>query len=180
MGLFRMSLIAVLALQSALALAANKAIPHCLDQNQVMDVDNQKVLTWKSSTQNQWPGQGSRARAFVRGFVTRVFADRNGHDHFEIQIGRSTREVLEVVYNQDFGQLPPIQLGVEVSACGDYITSIAPTPRYEASPSGAIIHWVHFSNSARHEDGFVTVNGELYGDHGGQPSGAPNPRGRRH
>jgi len=132
----------------------------CMDGGKVLPVDNQVVLRWKSNTQNGW-----HARAHVEGTISRIFPVRNDHDHFEIQIGPNRDDVLEVVYNNHFGALPEVREGDRVEACGDFINAFDQNGPYSASPSGAIIHWVHMNPKNRgHEHGYVLVNGEMYGN----------------
>jgi hypothetical protein len=128
----------------------------CLDKGRVLDVMNEQVIKWKSSTANAF-----LARAKVQGLVDEVFPDHNGHRHFSVKIGPNNSDHIEVVYNLSFGKMPLANIGDEVQACGDYITSIAQTGSYPPSPDGAIIHWVHRS-TGRHDSGYVILNGSKY------------------
>lgn len=133
--------------------------PECLRKGQAIPIDDQQVINWKNSTPNQFLD-----RAHVQGTITRVFPDKTGHAHFEIKIGNEPTDVLEVIYNQEFGKLSDVTVGATVEACGDYITSNKKAGGYEASPSGAIIHWVHFSKDVnKHASGFVVINGNVFG-----------------
>lgn len=137
------------------------ADPDCLDKKNKMAINNAEVIQWGKSTPNAW-----KARAYVTGKVSRVFPARNDHDHFEIRLGNGTGEVIEVVYNQHFGKLPELKEGMMITACGDYITSTEQTGPYPPSPSGSIIHWIHYNPGDRgksHEHGFTVVDGKLYG-----------------
>lgn len=150
-----------------MATSAFSASPPCLDSDgNSMEIDNASVIQYKYTTRN-----GYLARAYVQGEVTRVYPDRNGHDHFSILFSSensSKGETLEVVYNKEFGRLPRIQVGMRVEACGDYITSFARNRGYPPSPDGAIIHWVHWNPSGRgHKSGFLVVDGVVYGQEGG-------------
>jgi hypothetical protein len=152
----------------------------CMDRNQVMPVNNQQVIAWKVSP--SFPN-AFKARANVEGVVLGIFPDRNGHDHFIIQIGPNPRtDVLEVVYNNDFGALPTIQKGQQVHACGDFIKSIAQTGPYPPSPAGAIVHWVHQNpNGGGHEHGYLTIDNVMYGigpDQGHRPDQGQRRRRR--
>ncbi len=143
----------------------------CMDRNQVMPLNNQQVLMWKANPQVP---NAFKSRANVTGIVLGIFPDRNGHDHFIIQIGPNVRtDVLEVVYNNDFGSLPPVQKGMQVHACGDFIKSVAQTGPYPPSPAGAIVHWVHQNpNGTSHEHGYLTLDNVMYGigpDQGHRP-----------
>jgi hypothetical protein len=126
--------------------------------------NNDQVLHWKVNSKNQF-----RDRARVQGKIVRVYPDRNGHEHFSIQIGPQSTDTVEIVYNQQFGAVPDPQVGVEVEACGDYITStaVSPAPRggsYPASPDGAIVHWVHFAPArSGHTSGYLVIGGVLTG-----------------
>ncbi len=138
---------------------ANSPIPDCLDHGTAVPVDNAEVIRWKTTTPNQ-----TLERAHVEGTVDRVFPTRNGNNHFEIKIGPNADDTLEVVYNSNFGALPSLHEGMTIEACGEYITSMQAADGYEASPSGAIIHWVHrTTNETKHEGGYIAVEGKLFG-----------------
>ncbi len=139
-------------------------LPPCLNnQGQVMSVNNEQVLGWKTSTQNLW-----RDRGYIRGTIVGINMVNNTHLHLEVFIGPAgsepTREnEIEVIYNQDFGEAPwHPRIGASVTACGDYITSTE-AARYPASPDGAILHWVHKSNNPRHPNGFFMIDNVMYG-----------------
>jgi hypothetical protein len=170
------------AMGTSAAWAADEPLPACLKGKVPLAIDNEQVLNWKKSTKNQYLDRG-----FVSGVVVDVYQDRNSHDHFEIMIGKDRSEILEVVYNKSFGALPPIRVGMRVEACGDYITSNQPTAKYpKPSPAGAIIHWVHMNPSGGHEDGFLRIDGKLYGHRVGgavrtepQPVKAPGKKSKK-
>ncbi|MEN9722832.1 MAG: hypothetical protein RJB38_818 [Pseudomonadota bacterium] len=146
--------VVVLGVVGSPAQARLSEIPHCEGKNgQPLAVDNARVVQLKTTTPNQF-----LERARVEGRVIRLLQSRPSHEHFEIQIGSRPQDTLEVVFNRDFGR-PAVKVGDDVEACGDYITSNAPTQRYQASPSGAIIHWVHENErGGAHPDGYVVVN----------------------
>ena len=129
--------------------------------------NNSQVLEWKSEAQNQF-----EARGHVQGQIVRVYPDRNGHEHFAIQIGPNPTDTVEIIYNQDFGPVPAPTVGLPVEACGDYITSVGPSPgpngqTYPASPDGALIHWVHMApGRSGHNSGYLVVGGVLTGQQG--------------
>lgn len=142
------------------AFAAN---PPCISNGKAIDVINQQVLNWKHTTQNQF-----LARAHVAGKIDAIFSDHSGHNHFSIVIGPQSTDTLEVIYNESFGTLPHLAVGMTVEACGDYITSNAATSSYPPSPDGAIIHWIHRNPSGHgHESGYVAIDGALYGQGNG-------------
>ncbi|MBC7690562.1 MAG: DUF3465 domain-containing protein [Methylotenera sp.] len=166
-------LILVSSFTSSLAFATD-AIPNCMDQGNVLPINNPQVLVWKTTTANKW-----QVQTHVEGNVATVYPDRNGHGHFSIQIGPNRTDTLEVVYNQDFGSIPAIRVGEKVEACGVYITSIA-ADEFPKSPDGAIIHWVHRNPKGRgHDDGYLAIDGILYGQGDGNSHGNGNNNGGR-
>jgi hypothetical protein len=121
--------------------------------------NNRQILHWERTTQNQY-----RDRGHVVGDIVEIYPDKNGHEHFAIQIGPNDSDRIEVIYNQDFGYVPETQIGMQVEACGDYITSTEQAGPYPPSPDGAIIHWVHRApNERRHPSGFLMIDGQVYG-----------------
>ena len=131
----------------------------CKDGNKDLAINETDILNWKLTSANQFA-----ARGHIDGKIYAVYPDKNGHDHFGVQFGTDSQETIEVIYNISFGALPELKISDDVEACGDYITSNAPTGKYPASPDLAILHWVHRSNSpAQHGNGFVKVNGVIYG-----------------
>ncbi|RYZ81232.1 MAG: DUF3465 domain-containing protein [Proteobacteria bacterium] len=134
----------------------------CMDgSTRMQSYNNEQVLSWKKSTPNAWHGRG-----FVNGAVSEVVDSTPGHFRFVVKIGPKSSDLLEVVYNSAFGALPELRPGTPVAICGDFINAFERSGRYPPSPAGAIIHWVHGSNSKRHEDGFVAVNGTIFGQDG--------------
>jgi hypothetical protein len=137
--------------------------PECQGDNGPIPVNNAQVLQWKTSTPNQFLG-----RAHVQGVLTQVYPDETGHNHFEITMGGVSSDTVEIVYDMDFGQLPNLQVGMQVEACGDFINSYAQAGHYAPSPDGAIIHWVHRTNGdGNHAAGYLILDGTLYGQGGG-------------
>jgi hypothetical protein len=144
---------------SANAFLDRAEMPVCLDDGQEMQIDNDQILKYKSDTKNQF-----QARGFIEGTVIAVPEVMNKHDHFAISIGPGPKDTIEVIYNNnpEFGPMPSVQPGDPIVVCGDYITSYAKSGRYEASPEGAIIHWVHYNPGNRdnvHEHGFIYFSG---------------------
>ena len=142
---------------------SNGAVPECMDKGAALNVDNAEVLKMETTTANQFLSRGH-----VQGTVEQMFPDATGHRHFSLKIGPNPGDHIEIIYNLSFGEMP-VKVGDNVEACGDYITSNAPSGGYKASPDGALLHWVHKSTSS-HDQGFVIVNGQLYG----QGSGSGN------
>jgi len=139
---------------------ASDRIPPCLDGSASLPIDNEQAIEWRNNTPNQF-----ERRAHIEGRVSQVFNERSSHSHFEIQIGANQNDVIEVIYNKVFGKLATPYVGMTVEACGDYITSFARAGSYPPSPSGAIIHWVHYNyRNDGHKDGYLVLEGDLYGD----------------
>lgn len=144
--------------------------PNCRGEEGVaaLPIMNAQVLEWKK-TKN-----GPFRRARVEGYVVELNKVRKTHYHFIIHLiqGGKLEPVapkdktaqLEVIYNSAFGNLPKIEPGQWVEACGDYKTHKSGPG---ASPAGAFIHWVHFNpgdrDGGKHPDGYVAINGSLYG-----------------
>jgi hypothetical protein len=149
------------------------SVPPCLSQKGApLSENNAQVLQWKTSTPNQYLDRG-----FVHGTLVQVLPQATGHLHLDVYLGQpggtGGRDTdLEIIYNEDFGavnaQLKP---GMDVWACGDYITSSAQSGPYPASPLGAILHWVHKAMNGNHQSGFLMIDGQLYG----QMNAAPRP-----
>lgn len=152
---FLLTGISVLFLSTALA----SETPDCIARNQQLPVNNEQVIHWKQSTRD-----GYKDRGHIHGTLTSVYKDKSGHRHFQVTIGDGSGETIEIIYNQEFGAIPKeaLQIGAEVESCGDYITSNK-RGKYQPSPDGAIIHWVHKSTNTRHDSGYVMINGEVFG-----------------
>lgn len=142
-----------------------KGLPDCLDSDRrpIEGNNNEEVLRWKVDSKNQY-----RDRALVVGKFVKVLLDRPSH--LQIAVDLSTdgsgriQDQIEVIYNKEFGPVNGLTPGALVAACGDYITSRDQAGPYPPSPVGAIVHWVHKSNAPqKHSDGFVAVDGNVYG-----------------
>ena len=150
-----------------LALATD-AIPPCEVHSSLLPIDNANALHLEKTTANQYTTQ-----AHVEGLITTVYPNRNGHNHFAIQLGDDASQGIEVVYSIAFGALPQLTPGMKVEACGEFINSDAPTSQYPASPMGAIIHWVHTNlkqGANAHPSGFIVIDGALFGEKVGKSS----------
>lgn len=131
----------------------------CLDwHGNELPVDNVAVIILKTSTPN-----GFKTRARVNGFIGKVYPATAGHIRFQVLIDE--HEGIELVFNTGFGPLPKLKAGLEVEACGDYITATEQA-KYPPSPDKAIIHWLHRSTS-EHPSGYVKIKGKLYGQGAG-------------
>jgi len=131
----------------------------CLDNShQVMGYNNTQIVTWETTTKDQFHDRG-----MVTGQITTIYPNQTGHTHFAISLGSG--QGIELIYNDEFGALPKLSVGMTVSACGDYIT-VGPHAHLP-SPMPAIIHWVHYNpgtrDGGRHPGGFLVINNQAYG-----------------
>ena len=134
------------------------AAPDCMVKDRVLPVINEQVLQWKKQTPNQW-----KSRGHIEGTLTKIYPNKSGHIHIQVQIGQNSYETIEVIYNTKFGNVKDMHVGSQVEACGDYITSKAMSGNYRKSPDGAILHWVHESTRPSHESGYMMIDGTVYG-----------------
>ncbi len=133
------------------------------DQRRSLPFLNQQVLQWRANSPNQ-----TTKRALIEGVVVADAPDTPKHTRFFISIDHDPRTVeIEVIFNDEFADLPQVKPGQQVIACGDYITSKKDTNRYPASKAGAIIHWLHYNpgdrDGGRHPHGFLLIDGIPYG-----------------
>ena len=155
-GILLLALVLGISLHRSSAAAPTDQVPDCPG---APSANNAQVLQWKTSTQNQFTSRGH-----VQGTIQRIFPDHSGHHHFELALGSSPGDDVEIVFNEGFGTTPPLRSGMSVEACGDYITAYAASGGYPPSPDGALIHWVHRSdNPGRHPSGFLVIDGTVYG-----------------
>jgi len=155
--------VAVLGMLFSLPAHAYTTPPACLDDNgSVIAVIDDQVVQWKTSEPN-----GQLLRAHISGPIVKLYPNQSGHAHFSVKIGTGPKDTLEVIYNLSFGAIAHVAVGMQVEACGDFINSYAPENGYQASPDGAIIHWIHKSDSQSHKGGFLEINGVLYGQGNG-------------
>ena len=140
-------------------------VPSCMYSGHSVDFNEDQVIGWKAQGRSQFHGWGH-----VRGVLTQVYSgpneDSGPHEHFQVEIrdDRGDSTTLEVIYNQVFGRLPSLHEGMSVEACGEYITSNRPTKRYQPSPDGALLHWVHQNpKNPEQRSGFLILDGKMYG-----------------
>lgn len=135
--------------------------PICVrKKGQTLEINAAEVIHWKHNTPNQYENRGH-----IQGNISKVYDNKNGHRHFEVTFhDKSDEDTIEIVYNESFGAMPELQLGMNVEVCGDYITATDVSGPYPPSPDGAILHWVHENPSGKgHPDGFVIIEGTVYG-----------------
>lgn len=130
-----------------------------MDRGRNISYNNAEILEWKVRSRS-----GFKARGHILGRLLKQYPSKKGHTHYQIHIGKNQRDTIELVYNTEFGEMPPLKVGMTVEACGDYITSTQKNGPYPASPDGAILHWVHINPGVQgHEHGYVLMDGKLTG-----------------
>jgi len=156
---------------STFNLFAADTVPTCMASGQTLNVNNDQVINWKNTTANQF-----HSRAHIKGKLVTLYPDHSGHHHMEVLIGPNNQDTVEVIYNVAFGQMPTLNPGAMIEACGDFITAKSQSGPYPASPDGAIVHWVHKAPNSGHESGYVVVDGVVCG----QNTGSASPKPPRH
>jgi hypothetical protein len=163
------SFLLVFLLSLNVATASN--VPDCLDSfGRPMPDSNENVLRMMQSFEPQL-----RDRGYIRGVLVEVMQERPTHIHLDVFLGAGHHEKrgvdldIEVIYNKSFGairrELPP---GLEVIACGEFINGSKKPDR----TVGAKLHWVHMATRPGKAQGYLMIDGELYG----QEHPRSNPR----
>lgn len=87
--------------------------------------------------------------------VTKILPDdTSGLPHQKWQTRLSNGKVVTIVYNSDMGDRVPVEIGDKFSVGGQYIYY----------PNGGVVHWLHDDPRGRRPDGYVFLNGIIYGD----------------
>jgi hypothetical protein len=127
----------------------------CLDGKETLQIDNNKAVNIKLFQEH-----GFKTRAYLKGFAIKETENRQGHTHIEVDLNLSSEDnddQIELIFNNQYGDLPDIKGGEEVIMCGDYIVD-------HYSKNKAVIHWVHKSpNQKKHNHGFIIINNVVYG-----------------
>lgn len=79
--------------------------------------------------------------------------DTQGRPHQKWVVALANGRTLLSVYNSDMGERIPLKVGDTVSMGGQYIWD----------RSGGLIHWLHHDPKGRRPDGWVELNGVVYG-----------------
>lgn len=80
--------------------------------------------------------------------------DTSGSQHQKWQAKLSDGSMITVVYNSDMGVRVPIKVGDHFGVGGQYIQT----------GSTGLVHWVHDDPKHVRPDGYVYLNGIVYGD----------------
>ncbi len=93
-----------------------------------------------------------RPIVFVEGVIKEILPeDKYGRPHQKFILNVQGIKV-QVVHGTDYGRIP-LRTGGRVKVCGEFINS----------NQGSLIHWTHYDPGARHPDGFIALDGEVYG-----------------
>lgn len=140
---------------STLGASSALANPTCYedDRKTVITDSSQNILSWIQNQDPNWH------RIMVTGSVVKRLPDLTGHAHFLIDINGDHTADLEVIHQSDFGAITSIQPGMAVAVCGDF--------KYELMDGvKSFVHWTHCNPGTQqpnHQQGFVAVNGVVYG-----------------
>ncbi len=80
--------------------------------------------------------------------------DTSGLPHQKWQARLSDGSIITVVYNSDMGERVPVQIGSTFGVGGQFIWT----------GNGGLVHWVHDDPKKIRPDGYVYLNGVVYGD----------------
>ncbi len=80
--------------------------------------------------------------------------DTKGLPHQLWETQASDGSVVTVVYNSDMGDRVPVKVGDIFSVGGQFIWT----------HNGGLVHWVHADPKKMRPDGYVYVNGSVFGD----------------
>lgn len=87
--------------------------------------------------------------------VTRILPDdTHGLPHQKWEARLSNGKTITVVYNSDMGDKVPVEIGKSFGVGGQFIWT----------GNGGLVHWVHDDPKKRRPDGYVYVDGVVYGD----------------
>jgi len=80
--------------------------------------------------------------------------DTNGLPHQKWEAKMSNGDNVSIVYNSDMGTKVPVKIGDHFSVGGQFIWT----------GHGGLVHWVHDDPKKVRPDGYVYLNGVVYGD----------------
>lgn len=152
--MFKVIILATTFFYASIGLSSSR-VPECLNyKNESMQFNENDLLYWRD---NKRPNFSDRA--FIRGIMVSVLKNKKSHTHFEIDLDMdllTSNDRIEVIYNNDFGQLPRFRPGSSMVVCGDFI--VEPDSKFNG-----IVHWTHMSPRSNHLDGFLLINSTLTG-----------------
>lgn len=129
----------------------------CFDKKNPLEINESQLLTYRDMTEH-----GFKARGHVEAIVVEQTENRQGHLHFIADLDENlatTDDRLEIIYNQQYGEIEKVLPGQKIRACGDFIVD-------QYSPTKAVLHWLHGNPNKKknkHEDGFLFIDGQAFG-----------------
>lgn len=129
----------------------------CFDKKNSLELNESQLLTYRDMTEH-----GFKARGHIEAVVVEQTENRQGHLHFIVDLDEnleSTNDRLELIYNQQYGEIENVVAGQKIRACGDFIVD-------QYSPTKAVLHWLHLNPNKKknkHEDGFLMIDGKAFG-----------------
>lgn len=105
-------------------------------------------------TDAQQRGKGANYLEVRDAVVSKILPDdTQGRPHQKWVVSLANGRSLLSVYNSDMGERIPVNVGDTISMGGQYIWD----------RSGGLIHWLHHDPKGRRPDGWVELNGVVYG-----------------
>lgn len=87
--------------------------------------------------------------------VTRILEDDDhGIRHQKWVAKTSKGQSVTIIYNSDLGVRVPVKVGAKFAVGGEFIWT----------KTGGILHWVHEDKRDKRPDGYVYLDGVIYGD----------------
>lgn len=129
----------------------------CFDKKNILELNESQLLTYREMTEH-----GFKARGHVEAIVVEQTENRQGHLHFIADLDEDLKTLddrLEIIYNQQYGEIDQVLPGQKFRACGDFIVD-------QYSPTKAVLHWLHGNPNKKknkHEDGFLIIEGKAFG-----------------
>lgn len=123
-----------------------QSLPICKDRGgQVLQPSASALKHYVDSNNDRRP------QVFVQGVVKEVLPeDKYGKPHQKYVLSVSGIKV-QLVHGSNYERLP-LQVGSQILVCGEFLNA-----------QGGMIHWTHYDPNGRHPDGFIAVNGYVYG-----------------
>ena len=135
-----------LSLIGSLAFAGNNA--RLVDHPGQIQTDSDLVVAVQSHKNQFYVEAGNLV-------VTRILPDdTSGLPHQKWETKLSDGSTVTIVYNSDMGVRVPVQIGSSFGVGGQFIWTA----------QGGLVHWVHDDPKKIRPDGYVFVDGVVYGD----------------